>query len=159
MRLFVIRRGDQYQGKLRESWVRWFGHVQMRDRNVPVRRCDNFAIKSVRQGIGRLKKSWKVVIRHEIVLSDIIEGMTLNRPQWKALSEMKETQSVLVKTVGHRIFFLILFHLFSPVACYFFFLLQLIVSSVFCFILCLSLVYLYNFIESFENIFSTQLEK
>ena len=62
------------QAKLRESRLRWYGHVQRRDPNAPVRRCDNLAIERVRRGGGRPKKSWGEVIRHDLTALGTLEG-------------------------------------------------------------------------------------
>ena len=39
--------------KLRESRLRWFGHVQ------PVKRCEVLDLGEIRRGRGRPQKSWK----------------------------------------------------------------------------------------------------
>ena len=51
------------QDKMRESRLRWFGHVQRRPLTAPVRKCEVLDLGDFRRGRGRSKKSWKEVIR------------------------------------------------------------------------------------------------
>ena len=47
------------EDKMRESRLRWFGHVQKRPFTAPVRKCEVLDLGDFRRGRGRLKKSWK----------------------------------------------------------------------------------------------------
>ncbi|XP_070050899.1 uncharacterized protein [Nicotiana tomentosiformis] len=49
--------------KMRESRLRWFGHVKRRSIDALVRRCERLAMASLRRGQGRPKKNWGEVIR------------------------------------------------------------------------------------------------
>lgn len=42
--------------KIRETIMRWFGHVQGRSSYVPVRRCKRMALMGIRRGLRRSKK-------------------------------------------------------------------------------------------------------
>ena len=51
--------------KMRESRLRWFGHVCKRPMNVPVRRIKNVELTTqIRRGRGRPKKTWKETIKN-----------------------------------------------------------------------------------------------
>ncbi|XP_070017191.1 uncharacterized protein LOC142172467 [Nicotiana tabacum] len=57
------------EDKLRESRLRWFGHVKMRDIDAPVRRCERLSIAGMRKGSGRPKKYWgEVLCDLEVIL-------------------------------------------------------------------------------------------
>ncbi|KAF3669941.1 Mitochondrial outer membrane porin [Capsicum annuum] len=43
---------------MREARLRWFGHVQRRGMDAPVRRCERLALDGFRRGRGRPKKYW-----------------------------------------------------------------------------------------------------
>ncbi|XP_060216871.1 uncharacterized protein LOC132644299 [Lycium barbarum] len=45
--------------KMRETRLRWFGHVERRCEDAPVRRCERLDISGVRRGRGRPKKNWE----------------------------------------------------------------------------------------------------
>nr|XP_009758201.1 PREDICTED: uncharacterized protein LOC104210926 [Nicotiana sylvestris] len=49
--------------KMREARLRWFGHVQRRSLDVPVRRCERLVVVGTRRGRGRPKKYWGEAIR------------------------------------------------------------------------------------------------
>ncbi|XP_070003743.1 uncharacterized protein [Nicotiana sylvestris] len=69
--------------KLREARLRWFGHVQRRSPDAPVRRCERLALVGMRRGRGRTKKYWREVIRQDMVRLQIIEDMALDRKLWR----------------------------------------------------------------------------
>ena len=50
---------------MRESRLRWFGHVRRRSVDDPVKRCESISLPEDRRGRGRPKKSWKEVIRYD----------------------------------------------------------------------------------------------
>jgi len=45
------------EDKLRESRLRWFGHVRRSSVDAPVRRCESISLPDGRRGRGRPKKS------------------------------------------------------------------------------------------------------
>ena len=69
--------------KLRESRLRWFGHVSRRPVSAPVRRCEILNLGDFRRGRGRPKKSWLEVIRHDLNLLNLSEDMTSDRDHWR----------------------------------------------------------------------------
>ena len=47
----------EIEGKMRENMLRWFGHVQRRPTDAPVRRCDHGTEVQGRRGRGRPRKT------------------------------------------------------------------------------------------------------
>ncbi|XP_070025856.1 uncharacterized protein [Nicotiana sylvestris] len=72
------------EDKMREARLRWFGHIQRRSTDAPVRRCERLALVGTRRGIGRPKKYWGEVIRQDIALLRITENMALDRKLWRS---------------------------------------------------------------------------
>ncbi|XP_059281238.1 uncharacterized protein LOC132034923 [Lycium ferocissimum] len=62
--------------KMREGRLRWFGHVQRRCVDAPVRRCERMAVVGLKRGRGRPKKAWGEVIRQDMALLQLTEDMT-----------------------------------------------------------------------------------
>ena len=50
------------EDKIRETRLRWFGHIKSRSIDAPVRRCENLD-QSDHRSRGRPKKSWNEVIQ------------------------------------------------------------------------------------------------
>ena len=65
--------------KLRESRLRWFGHVRRRQITAPVRRCESLELGALCRGRGRPKKSWMEVIRQDLNALNLSEDMTSDR--------------------------------------------------------------------------------
>ena len=70
--------------KMREGRLRWFGHVQRRCADAPVRRCERMAVVGLKRGRGRPKKAWGEVIRQDMVLLQLTEDMTGDRRVWRS---------------------------------------------------------------------------
>jgi len=51
---------------MRESRLRWFGHVKRRSVAAPVRRCELIDLPGGKRGRGRPKKSLDEVIREDL---------------------------------------------------------------------------------------------
>nr|XP_033511396.1 uncharacterized protein LOC117276177 [Nicotiana tomentosiformis] len=54
--------------KMRELRLRWFGYVQRRSTDAPVKRCERLAVAGLRRGRGRANKFWGEVIRQDMAL-------------------------------------------------------------------------------------------
>jgi len=78
--------------KIRESRLRWFGHVKRRSVNAPVRRCEEIKLMHCRRGRGRSKMSWNKVIRGDMKCLGLVEDMAQDRNLWRSK----------FKTVDHR---------------------------------------------------------
>jgi len=48
--------------KMRENYLRWFGHVQRRPTDAPVRRVKRIKLGQVKRAQRRPKKTWMEVI-------------------------------------------------------------------------------------------------
>lgn len=48
--------------KMRETRLRWFGHLKRRCTDAPVKRCDRLTMMRTRRGRGTPKKYWGGVI-------------------------------------------------------------------------------------------------
>ncbi|XP_070023328.1 uncharacterized protein [Nicotiana sylvestris] len=70
--------------KKREARLKWFGHVQRRSPDAPVRRCERLVMEGTRRGKRRPKKYWGEVIRHDMARLQISEDMTLDRKLWRS---------------------------------------------------------------------------
>ena len=72
------------EDKLRETGLRWFGHVRKRSINAPVRRCETINLSHCRRGRGRLKLSWSKVIRSDLKSIALTEDMAQDRNLWRS---------------------------------------------------------------------------
>ena len=69
-----VRNGDirtkigvaSIEEKMRENFLRWFGHVRRRPTDTPVRRVERINLGQVKRAQGRSKKTWMKVIRQDI---------------------------------------------------------------------------------------------
>jgi len=61
--------------KMRESRLRWFGHVKRRNVDDPVRRCERINIPEGQRGRGRPKKSLDEVIREDLIVVSLTEDL------------------------------------------------------------------------------------
>ncbi|XP_070017332.1 uncharacterized protein [Nicotiana sylvestris] len=55
-----------HRGQYGEARLRWFGHIQRRSTDAPVRRCERLAVVGTRRGRGRPKKYWGEVIKQDM---------------------------------------------------------------------------------------------
>ncbi|KAK8936498.1 hypothetical protein KSP39_PZI012461 [Platanthera zijinensis] len=55
--------------KMREARLKWFGHVQRRPLEAPVRRCESLVTRHVKRGRGRPIKTWNETVkeRHDVI--------------------------------------------------------------------------------------------
>jgi len=70
--------------KLRETRLRWFGHVKRRGMNAPVRMYEAINLIYYRRGRGRPKMSWNEVIRRYLKYVGLTEDMAQDRKLWQA---------------------------------------------------------------------------
>ena len=69
--------------KMRESRLRWFGHVKWRSVAAPVRRCEMINPPGDKRGMGRLKKSLEEVVREDLRVVGLTEDMAQDRRLWR----------------------------------------------------------------------------
>ncbi|KAK8930583.1 hypothetical protein KSP39_PZI016080 [Platanthera zijinensis] len=67
---------------MREARLRWFGHVQRRPLEAPVRRCESLVTRHVKRGRGRPIKTWNETVRKDMMYLGISEIMT-KATQWR----------------------------------------------------------------------------
>jgi len=70
--------------KMRETRLKWFGHVKRRSEDVPVRRCERLTLAECRRGRGRPKKNWKEMIRGDLKSLGITEDMVQDKSLWRS---------------------------------------------------------------------------
>jgi len=63
------------EDKMRETKLRWFGHIRRRSRSALVRRCEMIEYPEYRRSRRRPKKSWSEVIRHDLKTLGLMEDM------------------------------------------------------------------------------------
>ncbi|KAK8948944.1 hypothetical protein KSP39_PZI006086 [Platanthera zijinensis] len=69
--------------KMQEARLRWFGHVQRRPLEAPVRHCESLVTRHVKRGRGRPIKTWIETVRKDMMYLGISEIMTKDRAQWR----------------------------------------------------------------------------
>ncbi|GKC26757.1 hypothetical protein Tco_1034051, partial [Tanacetum coccineum] len=69
--------------KMREGWLRWFGHVKRRPQSTPVRRVGALVVDDLRRR-GRPKLRWEDRVKHDMKEVLLSEDMTSNRNKWRA---------------------------------------------------------------------------
>jgi len=65
--------------KMRETRLRWFGHVKRRSMDAPVRRCERINIPEGKRGTGQPKKNLDEVIREDLKVVGLTEDMAQDR--------------------------------------------------------------------------------
>ena len=68
--------------KMRETRLRWFGHVK-RSVDAPMRRYERINIPKCKRGRRRPKKSLDKVIREDLKVVGLTEDMTRDRRLWQ----------------------------------------------------------------------------
>jgi len=63
------------EDKLRESRLRWFGHVKRRSVAAPVRRYEMIVLPGGKRGRDRPKKSLEEVVREDLRVVGLTDGM------------------------------------------------------------------------------------
>ena len=76
------------EDKIREARLHWFGHIRRRDMDTSVRRCEKIDRSDSRRSRGRLKKSWKEVVRHDLKTLGQVEDMAQDIRLWRSRSKV-----------------------------------------------------------------------
>jgi len=76
--------------KLRETRLRWVGHVLRRPPDAPVRKCEGLSPADSRRCRGRPKKSWREVIRNDFALLSLSEDLAQDRASWRERTRVLE---------------------------------------------------------------------
>jgi len=69
--------------KMRETRLRWFGHVKRMSVDAPVRGCKRINTPVGKRGKGRPKKSLDKVIREDLKVVGLTEDMALDKRLWR----------------------------------------------------------------------------
>jgi hypothetical protein len=68
---------------MRESHLRWFGHVQRRAINAPVRKSELIQVEGTKKGRGRPKITLIEVVKNDMLIKKVTESMTSDRIEWR----------------------------------------------------------------------------
>ena len=68
--------------KMRENRLRWFGHVQRKPIEAPVRRIETIIVEGKRSR-GRPKKTWVEQIKDDLSELHLSEDLTRDRNSWR----------------------------------------------------------------------------
>jgi len=71
--------------KIVENRLRWFGHVQRRPRDAPVRRVDQTDWSPVKRSRGRPKKTLNEVIERDLRVNNLSKDLVFDRAQWRRM--------------------------------------------------------------------------
>jgi len=66
--------------KMRENHLRWFDHVRRRPADALA-----YQIRQVKRANGRPKKTWMDVIRQDIEVKGLNDGILLYKNEWRKL--------------------------------------------------------------------------
>ena len=73
----------QISDKMRESRLRWFGHIQRRHETAPVRKVESIHIEGSKRVRGRPKKTWIEVITKDMNMLNITKNLIYDRQRWR----------------------------------------------------------------------------
>ena len=65
--------------RMRESRLRWFGHVQRRPMIALVRQSETIQVEGATRTRGRPKLTWVEVVRKDMTIYNLTADMTLNK--------------------------------------------------------------------------------
>jgi hypothetical protein len=77
--------------KLVQHRLRWFGHVQRRPPEAPVRSGVLDRVGSVRRGRGRPKLTWEGAVKRDLKEWDIPKELVMDRSSWRLAINVPET--------------------------------------------------------------------
>jgi hypothetical protein len=71
------------QEKLVQHHLRWFGHIQRRPPEAPVRSGILSRPENIKRGRGRPRLIWEETIKRDLKECNISKKLTLDRSAWK----------------------------------------------------------------------------
>jgi hypothetical protein len=77
--------------KLVQHRLRWFGHVQRRPPEAPVRGGVLDRVSSVRRGRGQPKLTWEEAVKRDLKEWDIPKELVMDRSSWRLAINVLET--------------------------------------------------------------------
>ena len=69
--------------KMVENRLRWFGHIQRRGLDEPVRTVDQMVWSPYKRGRGRPKRTLNDIIQRDLLINNISPSMAIDRTQWR----------------------------------------------------------------------------
>ena len=69
--------------KIRETRLRWFGHVERRPVMAPLRKSFAIQVEGPSRGRGRPKTTWMEVINSDLKKFHLSKDLTQNRTEWR----------------------------------------------------------------------------
>ena len=76
--------------KLTQRRLRWFGHIQRRPSDAPIRRGVPCTEEGVRRGRGRPRLTWQEVVKRDMRDWDICQELVLDRKAWREAIKVTE---------------------------------------------------------------------
>ena len=70
-------------GKIRETCLRWFGHVQRRPVTAPLRKSLARKVDGPLRGRGRPKRTWMEVVKINMMKCNLSEDLAQDRSEWR----------------------------------------------------------------------------
>ena len=77
-------------GKMRDYRLRWYGHVQRRELDEPVRRVDQMVEDPYIRKRGRPKRTLNEVVQRDLSAKDLLPGMTYDRAKWRRMTHVAD---------------------------------------------------------------------
>ena len=78
------------EGKLTQHRLRWFGHVQRRSLEAPVRNGVLEQVDNVKMGRGRPKLTWDESVKRDLKDWNIFKKIALDRSAWRLAINVPE---------------------------------------------------------------------
>ncbi|KAL4179082.1 hypothetical protein AMTRI_Chr13g118290 [Amborella trichopoda] len=69
--------------KMRESRLRWAGHVWHQPSTTHVKRCELVQVEGLKRARGRPKQTWLEVVQNNMGTYGLTEDMALNKAEWR----------------------------------------------------------------------------
>ena len=69
--------------KMRESYLRWFGHVQRIVIDAPMRKSGWILVERTKKVRGIPKITLVEIVKKDMLIKKVIESMTLYRIEWQ----------------------------------------------------------------------------
>ena len=69
--------------KIRETRLRWFGHIQRRPATAPVRKSLAMKVDGSPRGMGRPKRTWMKVVKIDMKKCNLSEDLAKDKLEWK----------------------------------------------------------------------------
>ena len=80
------------EDKMRETRLRWFGHVKRTSVDAPVSKCKTIDLRHYRRGRGRPKMSQNEVIRGDLDFLELKEDVAHDRNLWRLRIKMVDNR-------------------------------------------------------------------